>query len=89
MKVNKIIAAVFASAIAASSATVFNSNAVCLVMNSNSPYYQQYIDQFVELDDHGFFLISVQGEYNADVDGSGGITVLDSLEIQKMDAKLS
>lgn len=34
------------------------------------------------------YSLSIQGEYNADVDGSGGVTALDALEIQKMDAGL-
>ncbi len=33
--------------------------------------------------------LSAQGEYNADIDGNEGITVLDALEIQKIDAQLS
>ncbi len=32
--------------------------------------------------------LSIQGAYNADVDGSGDITALDSLTVQKIDAKM-
>ncbi|MCM1529575.1 MAG: dockerin type I repeat-containing protein [Alistipes sp.] len=34
------------------------------------------------------YQLSLQGEYNADVDCSGGVTALDALEVQRIDAKL-
>lgn len=64
MKISKIIAAFSVSAIAASTVTAFDSNAISIVMNSDSPYYQQYIDKFVELDDHGFFRYSLGNRTN-------------------------
>ncbi len=35
------------------------------------------------------YQLSIQGAYNADIDGINGISVLDALEVQKIDAQLS
>ena len=64
MKIRKIIAAASVSAMCISSMSALNSGAIAIVIDGNSPYYQEYMENFVELDDHGLLSRVVENSKN-------------------------